>query len=224
MLPAPPDGVHPGRLGAIVLGRVIIGDIAATLVDLATRELVRVEPTDGDGWRLNSLAQSAPRHRLSSLLHYEEALLAGLSEARTLQELATSLPHTLDKTRSAIVHDAVHRGWLKHLQHDERTEQGEAVTERIQAFRRSLRHLKGAEGADAFTGPLLSFALHFGLAEPSWDPLVPFARDFVASFAGLPGWQRPEYKMPEVDIDAINRPTIDEQIMGVGGAGLAWLL
>ena len=39
--PLPPDGLRPGQLGVVLLGRVIVGGIAATLVDLAGREIVR---------------------------------------------------------------------------------------------------------------------------------------------------------------------------------------
>jgi len=190
--------VRPGQLGAIMLGRVIIGDVAATLVDLAVRRLVRVE-ADDEGWRLGSLVKSAPRHRLDSLLAYEEVLLDGLATERGLSELASSLPRRLDKTRSAIVHDAVHRGWLKHLSHDERTEQGEALAERLQAFRRDLRRLNNAIGADAFTEQLLPWALRCALAEPDWSPLIQFAHDFADTFADLPGWAPPAYKHPEYE-------------------------
>jgi hypothetical protein len=145
--------VRVGQLGAVVLGRVILGDIASTLVDLAMRKLVRVESEDG-GWTVGSLAASAPRHRLDSLLHYEEVLLEGLAEASSLSSLATSQPHTLDRTRAAIVHDAVHRGWLKHLSHDERTEEGEALAIRVRAFQREMRRMKNAGEGEAFAGPL----------------------------------------------------------------------
>jgi hypothetical protein len=40
--PLPPDGLRSGQLGVVLLGRVIVGDIAATLVDLAGREIVQV--------------------------------------------------------------------------------------------------------------------------------------------------------------------------------------
>jgi hypothetical protein len=196
--PVPPDGVRPGQLGAIMLGRVIIGDIAATLVDLAVRRLVRIE-ADDEGWRLGSLVKSAPRHRLDSLLHYEEVLLDGLATERALSELASSLPRTLDKTRSAITHDAVHRGWLKHLSHDERTEQGEALATHVRAFRRDLRRLKSAGETAPLTGPLLPFVLHFGLADAGLDPLVQFAHDFAATFVVLDAWKPPEREQPDYD-------------------------
>jgi hypothetical protein len=48
-LPTPPDGLRPGQIGVIMIGRVVIADIAATLVDLALRQVLRVEePPSGD--------------------------------------------------------------------------------------------------------------------------------------------------------------------------------
>lgn len=191
-----------------MLGRVIIGDIAATLVDLAMRKLVRVEAggedaaaggdaAEGGGWRLSSLAESAPRHRADSLVRYEEVLLGGLSGTASLASLASTLPRTLDAAREAIVHDAVHRGWLKRLHHDERTDDGEALASHVRAFQRELRRLGNAGGAAAFAGPLLPWALHFGLADPGLDPLVAFAHDFAGTFAELAGWQRPQHTRPD---------------------------
>ena len=47
--PVPPQGVLPGQLGVILLGRVILGDIAATLADLAAREAILAEETRLEG-------------------------------------------------------------------------------------------------------------------------------------------------------------------------------
>lgn len=46
-LPVPPDGMRPGHLGIIAVGRIILGDIAATAVDLALRGVLRIESADG---------------------------------------------------------------------------------------------------------------------------------------------------------------------------------
>jgi hypothetical protein len=37
LVPRPPDGMCPGRLGVVILGRVIIGDIAGTLAERVRR-------------------------------------------------------------------------------------------------------------------------------------------------------------------------------------------
>ncbi len=62
--PVPPDQIRPGQLGAVLLGRVIIGDIAATLVDLSVRGLLAVEECDESGqtgWLLRTQATRACR-------------------------------------------------------------------------------------------------------------------------------------------------------------------
>ena len=90
-VPAPPGGLRPGQLGVVMLGRVIMGDMAVTLVDLAIRELVRVEqaPDGGDGgWQLTPLLAGAPRQQRESLLEYEHKLLEGLADCGP----ASSLP------------------------------------------------------------------------------------------------------------------------------------
>ncbi len=55
-LPVSPGGVRPGHLGLIATGRVILGDIAATAVDLSLRGWLGIESSgDGDGgWMLSS--------------------------------------------------------------------------------------------------------------------------------------------------------------------------
>jgi hypothetical protein len=228
-VPVPPDRLRPGQLGVIAIGRVIIGDIAATLVDLALRGLLRIDDdnaaADG-GWRL-TLAVGARSRSAQSAVEYEQVLIEGVAGAgRTgsLSVLASQLPNTLEKTRHAIVRDAVHHGWLHHLHHDQRTDQGEELVVRIRAFQRDLRYLKSAEGPKALTGRLLPYALHFGLTDPDQDLLVRFAYAFTATFADLPGWRPPEHTRPPIVLsEVLEKPSIDEQMMDpMVGAGV-WL-
>lgn len=224
-IPVPPAGLKPGQVGVVVIGRVIIGDVAATLVDLALRGYLRVEqdPADGNsGWVISTAADGAQRP--GSLLEYERILLAGLSPAGKLSEAATELPDTLDKMRAAVIRDAVQRGWLKHMHHDERTEGGEQLATRTRAFQRKLRSLKSSSGASAFAGRLLPYALHFGLADQDQDPLVRFAHAFAAVFADLPGWRPPEHTRPPMVLsEVLEKPSIDQQMMDpLLGAGV-WL-
>jgi hypothetical protein len=101
-LPAPPDGIRPGQFGVVTLRRVIIGDIAATLVDPSIRRLLRIEEHDGepDGWLVVPLHAIASRHRQDSLLRYEQTLLDGLSQggaAASLASLAPQMPRVLQE-------------------------------------------------------------------------------------------------------------------------------
>jgi hypothetical protein len=202
VLPAPPDGIRPGQLGMVLLGRVIIGDVAATLVDLSLRRLLRVlEPDDEPGgWLISALHTSAPRHRRDSLLGYEQTLLDGLTCAGTgasLPALASRMPGLLDHTRQELVRDAVRHGWLRHLHHDQRTEAGEELAARIRSFQRRLRQAAAGPGRqDLLNDRLLPYAMHFGMVRDDQQPLVRFARAWVDTFARLPGWHEPAAEPP----------------------------
>jgi hypothetical protein len=185
-----------------MLRRVIIGDIAATLVDLSIRRLLRVEEQSGGGhtgWLVSPLHTTAPRHRRESLLKYEQILLDELARsgpAASLPSLAPRIPQVLEAARAALIRDAVHRGWLRRLHHDQRTEAGEQLAARIRAFQHGLRQLATEQGEDALTGPLLPYALHFGMIHSDRLPLAAFARRWVETFAALPGWHVPAPKPP----------------------------
>jgi hypothetical protein len=53
LIPPSLTGLKPGEISLVILGRVVMGDIAVTLVDLAQQELLRVAETDdGADWLL----------------------------------------------------------------------------------------------------------------------------------------------------------------------------
>ena len=61
LIPPSLKGLKPGEISLVILGRVVMGDIAITLVDLAQQDLLRVEETDhGADWRLT------PSHGVSA--------------------------------------------------------------------------------------------------------------------------------------------------------------
>ena len=208
--PRPPDGIRPGQLGVVMLRRVIIGDVAATLVDLSIRNLLRVEEPEPGAWRLSPAHATAPRHRRESLLTYERTLLDGLSHngaAATLPSLAPDMPGVLKDTRTALVHDAVHHGWLHHLHHDQRTDAGDQLADRLRAFQQALRRLASEQGSDVLTGPLLPYALHFGMTGDDQHMLSRFAHDWVKAFSPLPGWHLPEPKQYDPRDDPVPTET-----------------
>ena len=151
------------------------------------------------------------------MLSYERILVEGASgggPSATIQSLAPRMPKVLSRSRDAILHDAVNRGWLHRLRNDQRTEAGEQLAIRIRRFQRDLRRFAADQGQDALAGRLLPYALHFGMVEPGQLPLVKFAHAWVAAFASLPGWHQPEPSRPSFDEpDVVAKPTIDEQIM-----------
>lgn len=129
-MPVVPDGIRPGQLGAVLLGRVIIGDIAATLIDLSVRGMLAVEEhdeSDQTGWLLRPEATAQQR---DTLLSHERTLLSAVSDVArpaTIQSLAPRMPRILARAREEIVHDAVGNGWLHRFHHGQPTDAGERL-------------------------------------------------------------------------------------------------
>jgi hypothetical protein len=217
VIPVPPDGIRPGQLGVVLLGRVIIGDIAATLIDLSARGMLAVEEHDEGGQAGWLLRPEATAQQRATLLSYEATLLSAASDdaqPATIQSLAPRMPRVLSRAREEIVHETVSNGWLHRFRHGQRTEAGERLAKRIRRFQHDLRKLATDQGENALAGQLLPFALHFGMVERDQLILVKFAHAWVAASASIPGWHQPDPVRPRFDEpDAVAKPTIDEQIM-----------
>jgi hypothetical protein len=179
---APPGGLRPAQLGVILIGRVTLGHIAATVVDMAGRGYLSMELAEGDDpdWRLTDL-NAEP----AGLLDYERVLLRGLFDgpaAILLGEITSRLTRVLDKVRSEILRDASRAGRLgpglaRRLalalgqrgsgsqDPGRRTKAGEELLKDIKAFRRELRAL--ATSADtAALARYAPYAMIFGLTAP----------------------------------------------------------
>jgi hypothetical protein len=196
-LPVPPGDVRPGHLGLIASGRVLLGDIAATAVDLSLRSWLEIESSgDGEGGWI--LASDEPPQDTQDPAEYERVLLGWLARPgypAGLASLAADLPAGLAQVREELVRDAVHSGWLRRLHHHERTAAGEELARQLKAFRQNLRAARAGGGPEILDGPLLPYALHFGLARTD-HPLAQFAHAWVAAFAELPEWRAPTGSAP----------------------------
>jgi hypothetical protein len=209
-IPASLKGLKPGEISLVVLGRVVMGDIAVTLVDLAQRDLLRVEETDdGADWLLSPLHGASAR---PAVAEYETKLLEQLADRGQivrLSPLAADLGQDLGKVRRALEHEVVAQGWVRRLRHGQRTPKGEELARHVRSFQRELRKFKSDGGEEAVGGMLLPFALRFGFLSGGQSPLARFARDWVRTFGDLPGWRpaqpaRPVYGtygplFPEID-------------------------
>ena len=74
----PPADLRPAQVGIVLVGRVVLGHIGATLVDLAQRGFLRIEeiPDDDEDWLLTDLR--GPAATRTGLLPFEATLLDGL--------------------------------------------------------------------------------------------------------------------------------------------------
>lgn len=202
-----PEELRPGQMSALVLGRVIMGDVAVTLVDLAQRGLVEVteirdSETASADW---ALAVKARPVLPPDLLVYEKTLLDGLSsydQAARLQVLAAEFSLVLSKVRTELIREAVRRGWLRHWRHGQRTPEGGELARQLRAFSSELRQLKAEQGEDVLARDWLPYALHFGLVSCNRIPLARFARSWVDAFRGLESWSRtePRPRRPDEEI------------------------
>jgi hypothetical protein len=151
---APPRDLRPAQLGIILIGRVIVGHLGATLADLCARGFLRIEEVpddDGAQWLLTDLRGQDPSPGVPPL-PFEMTLLDGLfgPQARVrLVGIGGELVPALNRVRAELGRDAIRNGWLRRWRRDQRTEQGEQLFRQIQGFRQELRAraLSGAETA-----------------------------------------------------------------------------
>jgi hypothetical protein len=206
-----------------MLGRVIIGDVAVTLVDLAVRRFLAVQERGdsagpegaGPDWSLTAVQAAGLAVRRESLIGYERTLLDAVTGGgqTTTSSLAARMPQILAETRREILRDAVHRGWLRHIHHDQRTAEGEQLAARIRTFQSRLRQFAVSQGEDGLAGPLLPYAMHFGLVHGDDLPLARFARHWVRTFSVLPGWHPEVPKAP----DPLSEPVAVDNTRGFQG-------
>jgi hypothetical protein len=164
----PPADLRPAQLGIVLVGRVILGHLGATLVDLAQRGFLRIDEVPGDDerdWLLTDLR--GPAGTGGALLRFEATLLDGLFAQRPvfrLSEIGQDLIPALNRARAQLRRDAIRQGWLRRWPHDRRTPQGEQLLKQIQAFRRDMRALMAS--GDSVGMGLAPYAIVFGLRVP----------------------------------------------------------
>jgi hypothetical protein len=152
---------------------------------------------DGDDW---ALTVESPDGAGASAVDYERRLLTGLAKAGTtvrLSALAGGFGKHMDKARSEIESAAVRDGWIRRFRHDQRTSAGEDLAAKVRSFRWSLRRTTAELPEDVLAGPLLPFALRFGLASDDGIPLARFAHAAVRTLVSEPGWAPPPAKKQE---------------------------
>jgi hypothetical protein len=169
----PPAGLRPAQLGIILVGRVILGHVTATLVDLAQRGVVSLDETndsldetrdaaDGD-WLLID-RRSGLGSGGDALLDFERTLLDGLFYGNSLVRLS-GLGETfllpMNQMRKQLRRDAVRNGRLRRWGRGKRTPGGEQLLHQIHDFRRELRTLAAA--GDAAMAGVAPYAMILGV-------------------------------------------------------------
>jgi hypothetical protein len=109
---APPQALRPAQLGVILVGRVTLGHLGATVVDLAGRDYLGIEPVAGDDgdpdWEV-----TAQDREPAQLLGYERTLRDRLFDGPLrLGAVTAGLLPLLDEVRSRVERDAIRAGWL----------------------------------------------------------------------------------------------------------------
>lgn len=166
----PPENLRPAQLGIVLRGRVILGHITATLVDLAQRGFLGIDEVDGNSspdWLLTDLRDQAADR--SPLLRFEVTLLDGLFARQSLvrlSEISQALIPALNRFRAQLRRDAVRHGRLRRWRRDQRSPRGEQLLKQIQEFRRELRTL-AASGSREALAELTPYAMIFGLGAAS---------------------------------------------------------
>ena len=94
---APPGGLRPAQLGIVLVGRVLLGHVGATVVDLASRGYLTVAPLDEDcsDWLLTAVP-AVPE----DLLGYEQAIMHGFfgkQAAFRLEHMSLAMTPVLDQ-------------------------------------------------------------------------------------------------------------------------------
>lgn len=179
---APPGGLRPAQLGVVLVGRVLLGHVGATVVDLACRGCLTMEPLDEDGseWQLTA-APAVPE----DLLGYEQAIMHGLfgkQAAFRLEHMTLAMAPVLDEVRAKIVRDALDAGRLRagiarrfaftqgqRRRRDQnpgrRTGPGQELLTEIKHFRTDVRAVAAADD-DETLARLAPYAMIFGLRAP----------------------------------------------------------
>lgn len=173
--PRPPAGLRPAQLGIVLVGRVVLGHVTATLVDLAQRGVLSLDETHNDldethagadeDWLLID-RRGGPDCAGEALLDFERTLLDGLFYGNSLVRmsgLGETFVLPLNQVRKQLRRDAVRSGRLRRWGRGKRTPRGTELLRQIHDFRRELRALAEAGDTGAMAG-LAPYAMIFGLS------------------------------------------------------------
>lgn len=115
---SPPAGVQPGMLGTVIDEEANVVDVSATVIDLAVRGFLTLQPVEGSGFRREDwlLTRTQPPPGAAPLAAYEQALLDGLFATGPqvmLSQLKNHFASTLAQVQRLMYDEVVLRGWFR---------------------------------------------------------------------------------------------------------------
>lgn len=111
----PPPGLRPGQLGTLIDEKADTRDVTATIVDLAVRGYLRIDPVD-PGKKKTDYTLVKLRESDGAMVEYEATLfnaLLGSTDSVTLSSIKTTFASTLAKVQSQMYKDVTKLGWFR---------------------------------------------------------------------------------------------------------------
>ncbi|WP_084125822.1 DUF2207 domain-containing protein [Demequina sp. NBRC 110054] len=112
----PPAGLRPGQLGTLIDEKADTRDVTATMIDLAVRGYLSIEPVGDLDSKDGDFRLTRERDADDALLAYERQLLDALFESRTtvtLDELKTTFLKYMTAVQGALYEDVTALGWFR---------------------------------------------------------------------------------------------------------------
>ncbi len=111
----PPPGLRPGQLGTLIDERADVRDVTSTIVDLAVRGYMRIDPVD-PGKKKTDYTLVRLREADGAMVEYEKTLFDGLfggAASVTLSSIKTTFASTLAKVQTQMYKNVTQLGWFR---------------------------------------------------------------------------------------------------------------
>ncbi|MDN4472898.1 DUF2207 domain-containing protein [Demequina zhanjiangensis] len=120
----PPAGLRPGLLGTLIDEKADTRDVTATMIDLAVRGYLSIEPVGDLDSKDGDFTLTRQRDADGALAPYERLLFDALFDGRdavTLDDLRTTFAEDMEKVQKSLYDEVTVRGWFKGDPHKARS-------------------------------------------------------------------------------------------------------
>jgi len=111
----PPPGLRPGQLGTLIDERADVRDVTSTIVDLAVRGYMRIDPVEPEKKKTDYTLVKL-READAAMVEYEKILFEGIfdgADSVTLSSLKTTFSSTLAKVQAEMYKNVTQLGWFR---------------------------------------------------------------------------------------------------------------